>query len=79
MSSLTIQFPEQLLAEATAVAQREQISVEAYCLRVLEEQITSDASWQRLIDGGKHVSRDRFLQILREAPDVEPDPDDRIE
>ncbi len=79
MSSLTIQFPDQLLAEATAVAQREQISVEAYCLRVLEEKIKSDASWQRLVDGGKHVTRDGFLQILREAPDVEPDADDRID
>ena len=79
MSNLTLQFPEQLLAETQALAEHEHLSVEQYVLRLLSEQVAGEANWRRLIEKGRLVTKERFLEILRKAPDVEPEPNDRIE
>jgi hypothetical protein len=78
MSTLTLQFPEKLLADAQALAEREHISLEEYVLRILAEQVSGDATWQRLTDQGRQVSRERFLEILRKAPNVPPIPGDEL-
>ena len=79
MSSLTLQMPDRLLADAQALAEREHVSVEQYILRLVAEKISDDATWQRFVDRGRNVSRERFLEILRKAPDVPPIPGDELE
>jgi hypothetical protein len=79
MSNLTLQFPEQLLEDAQILAQREHLSLEEYVLRILSEQIAGEANWRRLVERGRNVTKERFLEILRKAPDVPPQPGDEIE
>jgi hypothetical protein len=67
------------LADAQALAKQEQLSIEEYVLRMLSEQVAGEANWRRLIERGRAVSKERFLEILRKAPAVEPEPNDRIE
>lgn len=79
MSRLTVQVPEPVLAGAKRLAERERLSVEEYVTRLLADLVRLDDEWERRIRRGGQVSRERFLEILRKAPDTEPEAPDRIE
>lgn len=78
MSQLTIQVPDPVLAGARKLAEREHLSVEEYLTRLLADLIELDESWVRRVEGGKRVTRERFLEILGKCPDVEPEATDRV-
>jgi len=79
MTQLTVQVPDPVMEAARKIAQREKISVEELVNRMLAQAAKFDAEWEKRVQRGRNVSRDRFLEILNKAPDAEPEPWDRIE
>jgi hypothetical protein len=79
MTQLTVQIPDPVLQAVQKLALREKISVEEFIARMLAQAVSLNAEWERRADRGRQISRERFLEILNKAPDVEPEPWDRIE
>jgi hypothetical protein len=79
MSQLTVQLPDQLIADARKLAEREHLSVEDFVACLVAQTVQANAAWAKFLEGRPQVSHERFLEILSMAPDVEPDPSDRIE
>jgi hypothetical protein len=79
MSNLTLTIPDDVLANARRMAEQEHLSLEDFASRALAELVSSRAVMQAYVERGKTVTRERFLEILRKAPDVPPMPGDEIE
>ena len=78
MRTIEAQIPEPVLKQAEALAARENVPV-AQIIRLAVAQaigVWSNESYVAL--QGKHDSRERFLDALREVPDVEPPDQDRL-
>jgi hypothetical protein len=79
MTQLTLQVPDPVFEAARKIAQREKISVEELVNRMLAQAASFDAEWEKRVNRGRQISRERFLEILKKAPDVGPPEWDRIE
>jgi len=79
MSQLTVQLPDPLLADARVLAEEAHLTLEEFVAKLVVESVRVNAVWARYMNRGRSVSRERFLEILSKVPDVEPDPDDRID
>ena len=79
MSQITLQLPQPVLDSARKLAERQQLTVEEFLARMVAETVRSDDAWQERVRRGRQVTRERFLEILRKAPDVPPMPGDEIE
>ena len=79
MSQLTLQLPDPVIESAKRLADQKKLSLEEFVSMVVAEAVRLDEEWERRVRRGKKVTRERFLEILRKAPDVEPEPWDRIE
>ena len=79
MSHLTIDLPESVIAGTREVAVRNNVTLEEQISRIVAEAHDRERWWQERVRRGKLVTRERFRAILSMAPDVEPEPWDRIE
>jgi len=68
-----------VLDAARKLAAREHVTVEEFVSRMLAETVRLDDAWEMRVRQGRQVSRERFLEILRKAPDVPPMPGDEID
>ncbi len=71
--SVSINIPEDLYQQAVAIAEAHHVLVDEVIASAFAEQL---ASWQRLREA--RGSREKYLAVLEDVPDVEPDPLDRI-
>ncbi|HYO07562.1 MAG TPA: hypothetical protein VER17_01195 [Tepidisphaeraceae bacterium] len=78
MSQLMLQVPDAVLEAARRLAARQQMSVEQFVLRMVEETVRMDDAWEQRVSRGRGVSRERFLAALAKAPDVPPIPGDEL-
>jgi len=80
MSQMSLRLPESLHRALKEIADKEKISANQFVTLAVAEKIsaltTADYLQQR---AARAPSRERFEEILAKVPDVEPDPDDRIE
>lgn len=74
---ITVEISESLLPTARKLADGCALSVEEYLSRIVVEQLPRE--WWHERTTGAPVSRERFLEVLRNAPDVPPMPKDDIE
>ena len=79
MSRLTLELPESLIDDARRAAEQEHLPLDEFVARLLTENLRLRQAWEQQIWRGSRVSRERFLEILRKAPDVPPMPGDQIE
>ena len=79
MSRLTLELPESLIDDAKKAAEQEHLPLDEFVARLLTENLRLRQAWEQQIRRGSRVSRERFLEILRKAPDVPPMPGDQIE
>jgi hypothetical protein len=79
MSLIQLEIPDAILEEVRQLAERPQVSLDALIASVLSDRISMERRLERFQSGAQTVSKERFLEILRKAPDVEPEPNDRIE
>jgi hypothetical protein len=80
MSQMSLRLPESLHRALKEIADKEKISANQFVTLAVAEKIsaltTADYLQQR---AARAPSRERFEEILAKVPDVEPDPEDRIE
>ena len=79
MSSLTMQLPDSILAGAKRIAERQNLTLDEYVTRMLEEVVRMDEMWNARVERGRQVSRERYQSIIRNGPDVPPIPGDELE
>ena len=79
MSQFTLNLPDPVLAGTKRLAEKNALTVDEYVSRLLADAVQAEAFWEDRLRRGKQVTRERFLEILRSAPDEEPEPWDRIE
>jgi hypothetical protein len=79
MSQLTLQLPDPVMDAVKKLADRERITLEEFIACMVSETVRLDEFWEQRVARGKKVSRERFLEILNNAPDVPPIPGDEIE
>jgi hypothetical protein len=77
---MSLRLPESLHRALKEIADKENISANQFVTLAVAEKIsaltTADYLQRR---AARAPSRERFEEILAKVPDVEPDPEDRIE
>jgi hypothetical protein len=79
MSSVSFQLPEWLESELKRLAREDDISLDEFVAAALAEKVaalkTADYFERRAAQG----VRSKYLAALHKVPDIEPDPEDRLE
>jgi len=73
--SVHVSVPEELYKKAVELAEAQRVSVDEVFASAFAEQL---ASWDRLRQRAARGNRERFLEVLDKAPDVEPEDYDRL-
>jgi len=68
--SISVNIPDDLYRPAREIADAQQLSVDDVIASAFAEQV---AVWDRLKQRAARWSRDTFLEVLDQAPDVEPE------
>lgn len=78
MSTLNIQIPESIRSRVEDFAREEGVSVDEYIASILSQRIAvADVDSYVQIRAAKGSSK-RLIELLDKAPNVEPEPHDRI-
>jgi hypothetical protein len=72
--SMTVNVPEELYQKAAEIAESQHLSVDEVFASAFAEQI---AEWERLQQRASRGSREKFLAVLDNVPDLEPEDFDR--
>jgi len=78
MSALSLRLPKSLHEQLRQLAQEEGISVNQFIVLAVAEKIAAMSTIEYLEKRARRGSRERFLEILNKAPDVEPEEFDRL-
>ena len=78
MSALSLRFPKSLHEQLRELAQEEGISVNQFVMLAVAEKIAAITTIEYLEKRARRGSRERLLEILNKAPDVEPEDFDRL-
>jgi hypothetical protein len=78
MTQVVIDFPDSLFKGAEALAQREKISIDQLITSALGEKMAALMTEDYLVQRARRGSRDAFLSVLNQAPDVEPIEEDKF-
>jgi uncharacterized protein (DUF1778 family) len=78
MSALSLRLPKSLHEQLREVAQEEGISVNQFVMLAVAEKVASISTIEYLEKRAQRGSREKFLEILSKAPDVEPEAFDKL-
>lgn len=78
MSALSLRLPKSLHEQLREVAQEEGISVNQFVMLAVAEKVASISTIEYLEKRAKRGNREKFLEILSKAPDVEPEVFDKL-
>ncbi len=78
MSALSLRLPNSLHQRARELAEREGISINQLVSTALAEKMSALMTEEYLETRARRGSRTGLLRALRQVPDVEPDPEDRL-
>lgn len=78
MSALSLRLPKSLHEQLRELAREEGISVNQFVVLAVAEKVASIATIEYLEKRAKRGSREKFLEILKKVPDVEPEEFDRL-
>ena len=78
MSTLTISIPDSVRSRIEFFAGKDGVSVEQYVSTVLAQRIAVADADSVVQKRAKQGSPERLLELLAAAPDVQPEPHDRI-
>jgi hypothetical protein len=78
MSALSLRLPKTLHEQVKELAQEEGISVNQFVMLAVAEKIASISTIEYLEKRAKRGNRERLLEILNKAPDVEPEEFDKL-
>ncbi|GAB6163501.1 hypothetical protein JCM12298_26610 [Desulfothermus naphthae] len=72
MSTLSVRLPNSLHETVRELSKKEGISINQFIASALAEKISALMTLDYLKKRAKEASRDKFLDALKEVPDVEP-------
>jgi len=78
MSALSLSLPNSLYEQLQKMAQADGISIDQFVMLAVAEKVASISTLDYLEQRSKRGSRERLLQILNHAPDVEPEEFDKL-
>ena len=78
MSALSLRLPKSLHEQLRELAREEGISVNQFVTLAVAEKVAAISTIEYLEKRAKRGSRDKFLEILSKAPDVEPEESDKL-
>lgn len=78
MTTVSTQMPDSLFNQAKAIADREKITLDELIALALAGQIASWEVGRQIEERKNRGSWKRALEILDNAPDAEPIPEDRL-
>jgi hypothetical protein len=78
MKTIEVQIPEPVLKQAEELAAREHIPVEQIITLAVTQAVGVWSNESYVALRAKRASRERFLDALKEVPDVEPPDYDRL-
>lgn len=78
MSALSLRLPKTLHEQLKELAQEEGISVNQFVLLAVAEKIAAISTIEYLEKRAERGSREKLLEILDKAPDVEPEEFDKL-
>ena len=78
MSTLSLSLPPSLQEQVEALAAKEGVSVAEFVALTLSEKVATLATADYLAERARRGRREQLLAALARAPDVEPEPRDRL-
>lgn len=78
MSAISLSLPESLLKQATALAQKENISVDQLISLALAEKLSALMTEEYLEERAKRGNRESFERAMQKVAKVEPEEFDRL-
>lgn len=78
MSTLSLRLPDSLHKHVRDLAQREGISINQFISTAVAEKLAALLTEEYLEDRAKRGSREKFLAVLAQVPDVPPEPGDEL-
>ena len=78
MSSLSLRLPDSLHNSVRKLARQEHTSLNQFIILAVAEKMSALATEDYLRQRGLLGSRKKFLQVLKSAPDVEPEEFDAL-
>ncbi len=78
MSALSLRLPKSLHEQLRKLARQEGISVNQFVMLAVAEKIAALSAIEYLENRAKRGNRERYLEILNKARDVEPEEGDRL-
>ena len=79
MSTIQVQLPDSVLDEAKKLAEHDQIPLDYFVALAVTERVSARRGPAYIEERAKRGSKEKFLAALAKSPDVEPEPNDRIE
>lgn len=78
MTAISIRLPNSLHEAAKVLAKREQISINQFIVLAVSEKLSALGTVDILEQRAKRASRKKFLNVLKSAPDIEPENQDML-
>lgn len=78
MSAISLSLPESLLKQATALAQKENVSINQLITLALAEKLSALMTEEYLEERARRGSREKFEQAMQKVAKVEPEEYDRL-
>ena len=78
MPAINLRLPDSLHQMAKNVAMQDRISLNQFITSAVAEKVSAITTERYLEERAKKGSKEKFLQALSKAPDVEPEAFDRI-
>ena len=79
MATMSLRLPESIHGQLRTLAKREGTSINQLVVTAVAEKLSALLTADYLEDRARRGSREAFETVLRNVPDVEPDPWDRWE
>lgn len=78
MSALSLRLPKSLHEQLRELAQEEGISVNQFVVLAVAEKVAALSTIEYLEKRAKRGSREKLLEMLKKAPDIEPEESDKL-
>jgi predicted transcriptional regulator len=78
MSAISVRLPDSLHEAAKILAKKEHISINHFITLAISEKLSALGTEKFIEERAKRGNREKYLKILKSAPDIEPEDYDKI-
>jgi len=78
MSAISVRLPDSLHEATKVLAKEEHISINHFITLAISEKLSALGSEKFLEERAKRADRKRFLKVLKNSPNIEPEDFDKI-